>query len=442
MAFALGIRFYNKSPSLYLGFTLWLWLLTPEVRRLVDFHTYFHTQSPVQLAPYMVTGLTIFSVARNLRQFRYRRLTPFALVLFGVLYGYGVGIFSSGIFAATYDLLTWLTPVTFGFYLAIDSKGYARNAAAIQKAMAVGLLVIATYGVIQFFQLPPWDAFWLNESKLTSMGRAESLEVRIFGTLNISGVYAVTLVTGLTYALAGRGWLNLAAGTAGLPALILSQSRSSWGALVLALGIFLFRGSAKSKLRIVGSALLLICFALPVLTLGPLAKNFSSRVSTLQNIESDASFRARIIFYRDFIDNSLSTPLGTGLGSTGTAAILATGSAAAFDSGLINIPYVLGWPGAFLYDMGLGWITVIFLLARPKSSDRLVIANIAVAMPILIEMVFANTVIGVQGVFFWAAIGLISAQQAWVRSCPEIKTQHSKPISYSAMSQAPSRLGA
>jgi hypothetical protein len=173
-----------------------------------------------------------------------------------------------------------------------------------------------------------------------------------------------------------------------------------------------------------------------------LAKNFSSRVSTLQNIESDASFRARISFYRDFIDNSLSTPLGTGLGSTGTAAILATGSAAVFDSGLMNVPYVLGWPGTFFFGMGLGWIAIIFLLARPKSSDRLVIANIAVAMPILIEMVFANTVIGVSGVFFWATIGLISAQQAWVRSCPEIRNQYSKTISYSAMSQAPSRLGA
>ena len=34
---AVGALLYWRRPGLYIGFTWWLWFLTPEVRRLVDY---------------------------------------------------------------------------------------------------------------------------------------------------------------------------------------------------------------------------------------------------------------------------------------------------------------------------------------------------------------------------------------------------------------------
>src|SRR5918912_703929 len=38
-ALVVGLLLYWRYPALYLGFTWWLWFLTPEVRRVVDYQS-------------------------------------------------------------------------------------------------------------------------------------------------------------------------------------------------------------------------------------------------------------------------------------------------------------------------------------------------------------------------------------------------------------------
>jgi hypothetical protein len=75
-AFAVGGFLYWCYPGLYLGFTFWLWFLTPEVRRLVDYQQGWNPESPVMLAPYLVTALIFFTVLRHLPKLQLRLFSP------------------------------------------------------------------------------------------------------------------------------------------------------------------------------------------------------------------------------------------------------------------------------------------------------------------------------------------------------------------------------
>jgi hypothetical protein len=57
-----GFALYLRRPIGYIHFTLWVWFLTPLVRRLVDWRVGFEDQNLVLLAPSLVSaiaGLTL-----------------------------------------------------------------------------------------------------------------------------------------------------------------------------------------------------------------------------------------------------------------------------------------------------------------------------------------------------------------------------------------------
>ena len=98
---------------------------------------------------------------------------------------------------ATFGLLTWVVPVVFGFHLAATWRRYEFWRDATQTAFRHGLIVLAIYGVIQFAWVPPWDGFWMDHAGMSSIGRPLPFQVRVFGTLNAPGVYAIFLMAGL-----------------------------------------------------------------------------------------------------------------------------------------------------------------------------------------------------------------------------------------------------
>src|SRR5215218_7309863 len=73
VALMVGVLLYWRYPALYLGFTWWLWFLTPEVRRLVDYQQGWNPESPVMLAPLLVTALGFLALLRHLQEFRLYR---------------------------------------------------------------------------------------------------------------------------------------------------------------------------------------------------------------------------------------------------------------------------------------------------------------------------------------------------------------------------------
>ena len=89
---AVGLFLYLRYPILYVGFTWWVFFLTPFVRRVSDFRSGFTDPSPMLLAPLLVATITIVTFYRNLPKAYDRGGLPFVISAIGVFYGFLVGL--------------------------------------------------------------------------------------------------------------------------------------------------------------------------------------------------------------------------------------------------------------------------------------------------------------------------------------------------------------
>jgi len=174
----LGLWLYVSNPPLYLSFVWWMWLVSPFVRRLVDYQLDMFTppqQALILLAPYVVTALSAFTLFRYGRLLLTKAGAPFLFGLLAVLYGYIVGLPLNGGMSASLGLLEWLPPLLLGFHVYALWRQYPEHRQIIRSTFLGAALVLGTYGLIQFFVLPPWDAFWMVGSRMNSIGPAEPL---------------------------------------------------------------------------------------------------------------------------------------------------------------------------------------------------------------------------------------------------------------------------
>ena len=416
---SVGVLLYWRYPTLYLGFTWWLWLLTPEVRRLVDYQQGWNPESPVMLAPYLVTAFTSFTLLRHLPKLQFYRYFAFGLILLGLFYSYGVGILSGGsTLAATFDLLNWLVPVVFAFHLLMHWRQYPQYRRVIRRTFVWSVLVIGLYGLLQFFRPPAWDQYWMINAPIASVGLPEPLGVRVFSTLNSPGPFAVVIMAGLLLLLSGGGPLRWPAAGVGYASFLLSAVRAAWGGWVVGL-LFIIAQRSRLGPRLLTVLVVTGLITLPLLTVGPVSETINERLQTFTNLRQDTSFNDRVAFQLYILPQALLNPIGTGLGSTGIATKLSAatgelGELGVFDSGLLNIPYVLGWPGSLLYIGGLIWLLYYALHGVVEAkSDLFAVTSRGIAVAMLAQLFFVNTLIGVSGMVFWGFLGLALAAQVY-----------------------------
>ena len=409
-AFALGMALYRSHPALYLSHTWWLWFITPEIRRLVDYQIGFQPISLIMLSPYLVTGLAFFTVITYLPQLRYKALFPMVLALFGVIYGYLVGIINAGIMPATFGLLNWILPILFGLHTAIYWREYEGFKRTIYRTFVWGSLVMGLYGLFQFMDPPPWDRYWMISSKMLSIGLPLPFHVRIFSTMNSPGPFAMELMGTLLMLAAGGGFWRVPAAVFGYSAFLLSLVRTAWGGWAVGILYLIYRFKPKNLIRYFFGALLVAMLALPVLTFGPIAKDLNNRFASIQHVQQNASYQARVSFYEHFLGEAFDTPIGQGIGNVGVAARLSSsGHVVDFDSGIMEIPYVLGWLGGSLFFLGTVWISLYVSLSKWTKLDPFMAVSSAIALATLSTIPLFNNLIGTAGMFFWAFVGMAVA---------------------------------
>jgi hypothetical protein len=137
-------------------------------------------------------------------------------------------------------------------------------------------------------------------------------------------------------------------------------------------------------------------------------------MESLQSVQNDNSATVRIDMYVTSAATCFLNIPGAGLGSTGTASKLQSadgklGAMANFDSGVMNVPFVLGWPGTILYVGGT--LSLLLRVLRDSSigSNLFLSACLGILIGALGQMVFINTLIGVQGMVFWCFLGVCLA---------------------------------
>ncbi|MCY0389783.1 O-antigen ligase family protein [Robbsia sp. Bb-Pol-6] len=405
MTFVIAIYFYIKYPVQFIGYIWWIFFWTPEVRRFSDFVQGGFTEvSLIMTAPLLVSAPLAFTMLRRIRYLGTRPGLPMLLILVALAYGYIVGILNVGFAAATFGLSSWVTPVMVGFYLAVSWRQYPEYRRCVMRTFTIGIAACAGYAIIQYVFMPPWDALWLIGSGMTSsMGQPLPFAVRAFGPLNSVGPFATIILAGVlsaTVAEGNRGRVFTA--LLGIVALGLSFVRSAWGALIVAMLYQMLFFDNKTRIRVVIGALIVVAATIPVFMSSNISENFQKRVDTLTDLQNDTSFSERSSFYQTFLDTALTNVAGAGLGATGTGGKLSDDANAQdhvnFDSGLMEIPFVLGWPGTLLYVFGISWLMIRGAMSAIRQrSDRFVIAWFSIAIAIISELIFFNQLISSPG---------------------------------------------
>lgn len=418
VAVATACVLYARHPAHYVGFTWWIWFLAPAVRRIADYHTGWTPVSPIMVAPYLVTAVAALTLVRRGSVVATSHLVIFALPVTGILYAYVIGAGTVGAAPATFGLLTWIVPIIFGLHLAITWKSYPLWREVTESTFIFGAALLGIYGIIQYVVVPPWDAFWMQNADMSSIGWPLPYQVRVFGTLNAPGVYAMVLMAGLLLVLS-RSRLSLHLATLpGWLGLLLSQVRSAWLGYALGLVLILCRLRLAQTLRLLGVAALVVGLLVPFVRVDAIAQTALPRLMSLTDVGSDHSFRVRLQLYRDFFHSTAGDNIaGSGIGSTNLATKLSNngklGDTGVIDSGIIEVLYVFGWVGSLLYLGGVALALLAVRSAAATRADPFVAAAAAIAVGCFVQIVFFNPFGGTVGMLFWSFVGLALAGQRY-----------------------------
>ncbi|WP_145975442.1 O-antigen ligase family protein [Deinococcus gobiensis] len=330
-----------------------------------------------------------------------------SVITVSILCGYLVGIFESGIFSATFSLLDWLCPLSLMVFIFLKRKTLELDYKAMLKPISLSVVFMGLYGIIQFVNILPWDAYWMRNADINSIGYPSPYNVRVFSTLNSPGPFAIVITSGIL--LLSNVSLKKSRKVIGLVfgglSLLLSLVRSAWGGWFLGQLVILLRSNIIKSSKMILTFFIGILLIIPFIYTSRLYNSIEMRLSTFGNIQEDKSFNDR----REFLNNILSgenlTAFGHGLGSTGLSARLNSSNRNAildFDNGFLSIFYTLGIIPGILYCIG---VAILLLNLYILSKTATIISLQAIAISIISQMIFVNTLIGVSGIIFWSSLG-------------------------------------
>jgi len=395
-SFAVGLFLYLRYPILYVGFTWWVFFLTPFIRRVSDNRSGFTDPSPMLLAPLLVATITIVTFYRNLPKAHEQGGLPFILSAAGVFYGFLVGMINGLPVPAIISLMTWVSPILFGFHLFVNWRDYPSYRENIQRTFLWGVLVTASYGVYQYLVAPEWDRFWLIQTKLyTSMGKPEPLGLRVWSTMNAPLQFGIVMLAGNILLFIGQGTLRIPGLAVGILSILLTSVRTVWGGLIIALITLI--GSLKGglQIRLIAFVLMIVLCMVPLSTVEPFSQVIQSRITSLSNVKDDQSAKDRANLYGKTLNLALSEVIGKG-----------NGTLQPIDSGIIELLLTLGWMGAIPYVGGL--LLIFYSLFQPSKSksDPFGSAARAIVVGFLPMLAGSNVIVGISGMVFWGFLGL------------------------------------
>lgn len=410
-ALAVAIFLYLRHPILYIGFTWWIWFLTPLAARLVDYRIGWDPTRQMLIAPYLVVCVTVATFLRHSPRASTQGAMPFILAFIGVFYGFLIGLVHNSPLPVARGLLDWLSPILFAFHLFINWRDYPSYRQNIQRIFIWAVLLLGIYAIYQFVVAPEWDRYWLIESKMyTSSGSPEPFGMRVWSTLHSPGPFASVMQTGLLLLFTSSGTLILPASAVGYLSFLLTQVRTSW--LGWLLGIVMIFGSVKAHLqmRLMAMILIIIICVIPLTNIEPISDVVTNRLETFSHLEKDTSFNERSESYERNLNLALSNVLGNGLGNTWTLNEK-TGQLEVFviDSGILDMFFTLGWVGAIPYLAGLLLIIFTVFQYTEANFDTFVSTSRAISITFCVQLLGHSTMIGISGMIVWGFLAMAMA---------------------------------
>ncbi len=367
-----ALVFASQRSTFLVDYLFFVIALNRGIRRVIDYNNgFFNPFSLISLTPIIVGGLASLVVLLELnyraRQFGQRSLT--VLYLYTVIVGFAFIVgFLNAKFAAAYALGDYLAPIGLVGYASL----HAHNARVIGRwanSFAISALVVAIYGLWQFYTIPPWDKFWLIAVDFVGyMGTPEPGKMTLFSTMAERGPAAMYLCNGLILLTLRPGTLSILRWPAIVVigyAMLLTYSRSSviFAGLAVILHPLLNRGANFFSITI----LMAVAILFGPKILEQLPGQAASRLGTISNIREDYSFKARMELLRMAFSDALSAPFGIGIGAHGLASRVQKASKAGMGdtTGYIESLQTYGW---------IGFGILVFILWKLWEASRNLVA--------------------------------------------------------------------
>lgn len=414
-AFLTGLFLYLRYPVSYLGFTWWMWFITPLLARIVDYGSVWDPSRIMLTAPYFVTLISLETLLRKIPKASQEGGFPLLLVFSSICYAFILGMVNAPLISVIRTTLDWVSPLLIAFYLQINWRDYPRYRDMIQSTFLWGCLVMGSYGILQYLLLPQWDRYWLIQSGMfSSAGDPVPLGMRVWSTMHSPGPFSVTIAACLLILFSFNNPLKILGIFVGSLSLLLTLVRSAWGGFLVAFIIFFVSAKTNLKIRLIFTLTLCMIIIVPVASIEPFAGRISDRFDSIANIEQDNSLYQRSRNYDKNLQLALSTVEGKGFGNT-IAFNNETGKfdKIVLDSGILDILFTMGWVGAVPYLTGLLMIIVGLAKSTIAKTDLFMNASRSLGLGYSVQLFFGSSMTGVTGLLMWGFLGVAMASHRY-----------------------------
>ena len=325
---------------------------------------------------------------------------PFIPNLFRGLYGFRLSAFYMLAF-----FTAWLT---------IRSK---EDILILMKVFVISGLIVAVYGVFQFIRPSPAEIAYITRGE--NWG-GWSHFVKPFSTMigpfHVGACMVLVFLANLAFLFKKdvpkvNKFVSKLIFIPLLGALLLSLTRTSYLALLIAAVSFVFLNKKEKRLRTVVKLVMLIAMAaimlILVIRLIPQGQVVLSRLSTLVNIR-DSALWSRLRAWPDRIDHIVQNPLGHGIGVTGGAGNIFKRA----DNQFLTVGLEMGWAGLLIFCLIILVVIKKGIKLSSSLSDpflRLTGAWITAFTIGLLSVMMTNQILEAYPInmFFWFMIGIL-----------------------------------
>jgi hypothetical protein len=425
---AVGIFLYRRYPIFYVNFVVWMWLVSPLIPRLIGHGIATLVPGGNAAAP-LVTFLTVITLIKNLPKLykeKDENLLPFMMVFLSVVYGCIVGFIRlpfDSYFSAVGNALGTLTPILLALHLYANWRLYPSFHNSILKTYVWLAILMGGYGMFQFLVAPEWDTeFMVKSTGLfdSYYGRAESLGIRVFGTMPSPFTFAINLMPGLVILSIVKGKLKFLGMLLGYPAFLLTIYRTAWYSWLFSIVTLFLSVKVRKQNIFLPSFFLIFIISVIVSSLEPFSKIISTRFATFTDLQNDASSITRTEDFNKVWDTALKTWDGYGFGSDNFMGLFVKDLdyLSGLDMGVPQIFLSFGLIATLIYFTGLLLIFSNLYLDFPMgSSDLFAAASRAIALGSVIRIFTSSILYGEFSFPIWFFIGIaITARKYYMYS--------------------------
>ncbi|WP_169504484.1 O-antigen ligase family protein [Paenibacillus lemnae] len=404
----LGFLVLSRSPGSLIPYTLVIWTISPEVRRIIDWSFLsFSDFSLIMISPHCVSLILLIPVLNNYKFLDHKIKIILRVMIAALTYGCILGFMKYGL-STVFELLNLAIPFLVLVYVGVTPfKDEIRD--KWMRSFTCLAVVVGFYGIYQYLVLPPWDGFWIMNSGMRSVGQPEAQQFRVFSFLNSPGPAGMFLGIALAVMIVQKKWR--AFGLIGVMtvafALMLTLVRVGWICCLVMFIAYFSRSQLVGKLKLFTVAAILVLFYFILLPLLPGSDEITSRFNTFESLEDDHSFNERLDFAKYIISDVMKNPIGNGIGSSGIGVKLTqnTNTLAVFDNGYLNLLYLYGLP------LGVAVIIIllllfVFLLKRSRVEKRYTPLSFAAISALFFLMLSSNVMAGLSGYILLLLISL------------------------------------